>query len=118
MENFHDLDLKKVGTRIRNARKKHGLTQAKAAEQAVISSQFWSLVETGKERASVNTYLLIADMFGLTLDDFFYDDANTMRLHKAFSIEAILVGCTDSEKAIIGETVLALRDAFERNRHI
>ena len=116
MENFYDIDLKKVGARIRSARKTLGLTQAKAAERAFITSQFWSLVETGHERASVNTYRQITAVIGLTLDDIFYDEATSIRLHKAFSKEGILADCTASERAIISEMMLALKEVLERNR--
>jgi len=71
MEKIHDINFKKVGARIRNERKVRGLTQAQAGEQAFISGQYWGLIELGRERASINTYLRIANMFGLTLDDFF-----------------------------------------------
>ena len=118
MEKFHDIDFKIVGTRIRNARKTKGLTQEKAAEKAFISGQFWSLVELGHERASVNTYRRIAAVLSLTLDDLFYDEATSLRLHKAFSKEGILADCTVSEKAVISETMLALKSILERNRRL
>lgn len=118
MEKMYAVDLKQVGVRIREARRKIGLTQASAAELASISSQYWSLLETGKERASVTTYKRIADIIGLTFDDIFYDDALTMHLNKTFSKEGILDGCTDFEKMIIGETVLALKNVLTRNRFV
>ena len=116
MENFHDIDFKTVGARIRNARKTQGLTQEKAAEMAFITGQFWSLVESGRTRASVNTYRQITAVLGLTLDDIFYDDMVNIRLHKSFSKEELLTGCTVIEKAIISETMLALKGILERNR--
>lgn len=118
MENFHDIDFKTVGTRIRNARKALNLTQENAAERAFITGQFWSLLESGRVRASINTYRQIAAVLGVTLDDIFYDDATSIRLHKAFSKEGLLVGCTVSEKAIISETMLALKGVLERNRRL
>ena len=116
MENYHDIDLKKVGARIRNGRKNLNLTQERAAERTFITGQFWSLVESGRERASVNTYRQIAAVLGLTLDDLFYDDATNIRLLKAFSKEGLLADCTVSEKVIITETMLALKEILERNR--
>jgi len=116
MENYHEIDFKKVGARIRNARKKLNLTQERAAERTFITGQFWSLLESGRERASVNTYRQIAAVLGLTLDDIFYDDATSIRLLKAFSKEGLLADCTVSEKAIITETMLALKEILERNR--
>lgn len=116
MENFHEIDLKEVGKRIRNARKKSGLSQEKAAHMAYITGQFWSRLELGYERASVNTYRQIAAVLELTLDDILYDDATSIRLQKAFSREGILADCTSKEKAIISETMFALKGILERNR--
>ena len=116
MTNFYEIDFKVVGARIRSARKELGLTQEKAAELAFITGQFWSLVESGRERASINTYRQIAAVLGLTLDDLFYDDAMALRIHKSFSRDGLLVGCTDYEKLILGEAFLALKLILERNR--
>lgn len=118
MENFYEIDFKEVGERIRNARKNLSLTQEEAAERAFITGQFWSRLELGHERASMNTYRQIAAVIGLTLDDIFYDDATGIRLQKAFSKESILDGCTVSEKAIISEMMLALKEVLERNRSV
>jgi len=116
MENYHEVDLKMVGERIRRARKNLRLTQAKASDMAYISSQYWSRIELGHERASVTTYRQIAAVLELTLDDLFYDDATSTRIRKAFSMEGMLVGCTATEKAIIGESMLALKGILERYR--
>ena len=116
MENHHCVDLKKVGDRIRNARKKKGFSQERAAEYAFISGQYWSAVERGDDRASVTTYMQIAFVLDLTLDDIFYDEAVNLRLRKAFSIEKMVEGCTVSEKAVISEAMLALKEILERNR--
>jgi Predicted transcriptional regulators len=115
MGNFHEIDLKVVGGRIRNARKALNLTQEKAAELSFITGQFWSLLESGRERASINTYLQIATVLGLTLDDLFYDDAVALRLHKSFSCEGLLADCSDYEKAILSESLLALKTILKRN---
>jgi len=116
VENFFKIDLKVVGARIRSARRELGLTQEKAAELSFITGQFWSLLESGRERASINTYLQIAAILGLTLDDLFYDDAMALRVHKSFSYEGLLADCSDYEKAILSESLFALKTILERNR--
>ena len=116
MANFHEIDFKVVGARIRSARKELGLTQEKAAELAFITGQFWSLIESGRERASINTYRQIAAVLGLTLDDLFYDEMMAQRAHKAFSRDGLLFGCTDYEKLVLSEAFLALKKILERNR--
>jgi transcriptional regulator with XRE-family HTH domain len=115
MEKFRKIDFKIVGARIRKARKELKLTQEKAAEYSFITSQFWSLLETGRVRASVNTYWQIASVFGITLDDLFYEDTVTMRIRNAFSRDELLADCTEYEKAIIGEAFLALKGILKKN---
>ena len=118
MENYHEIDLKEVGERIRSARKILGLSQDEAAHRAYITNQFGSRLELGHERASVNTYRQIAAVLELTLDDIFYDDATSIRLHKAFSKEGIIAECTVFEKAVISEMIFALKGILERNRSV
>ena len=116
MKIIYETDLKKIGSRIRYARNKLRITQEHAAEQMSKTGQYWCLIETGKERASICTYQQICKILGLTLNDIFYDDAANMLLHKAFAKESLLLDCTDNEKAIISEIVLALKDSLKRNR--
>jgi len=115
MKDFQNIDLKMVGERIRNARKKLNLTQEKAAERASISSGLWSHLELGNQRAGLRAYWQIAAALDLTLDDIFLDDVTSARLHKAFSEEGILDACTALEKAIISEMMFALKEILERN---
>jgi len=116
MQKKHVPDLKLVGRRIRDARHALCLTQEKAAEQTELTGQYWSLLETGRERGSVAAYLQIANALGLTLDDLFYDAVTNIRIQKAFSYEGLLSDCTDAEKAILKEMVFALKDILSRNR--
>ena len=116
MENYFAIDFKKVGVRIRTARKAHKLTQVEAAEICFITGQYWSAIESGRKRASVNTYRQIAAILGLTLDDIFYDDANTMRVRRGYTEGGVFADCTDDEKTIISEMLLALKEILERNR--
>jgi transcriptional regulator with XRE-family HTH domain len=116
MEKNHEIDLKIVGGRIRSARQGLGLTQEKAAERTDITGQYWSLLETGRERGSVSTYLQIADALDLTLDDLFYDGIDVLRTEKALLQGDILVDCTAGERQIISETVHALKAALMRTR--
>ena len=116
MERNIVIDFKVAGARIRNARQRLGLTQEKAAERTTLTGQYWSLLETGRERGSINTYLQIAATLDVTLDDIFYEDAQMLRVRKVLLQDGFLDNCTAGEKAIISETMLALRSALERNR--
>jgi|GEM_PF-1112768 len=116
MENIYEIDFKEVGARIRAARKKQGLTQARAAELALLTGHYWSRIEQGHERASVSAYRMMVTVVGLTLDDIFYDDAARLRLHKAFTMESIFKDCTVSERAILSEAIRALKDILVNSR--
>jgi transcriptional regulator with XRE-family HTH domain len=116
MEKNHETDLKIVGGRIRAARQRLGLTQEKAAERTDITGQYWSLLETGRERGSVSTYLQIAAALDLTLDDIFYEEIGIKRTEKGLLRGDILVDCTAEERQIISETVYALKSALRRTR--
>ena len=118
MEKKYELNLQVVGRRIREARRNLRLTQEKAAERTELTGQYWSLLETGRERGSIIAYLQIAAALGLTLDDLFYDDVTNTRIQKAFSNEASLKDCTSVEKSIILETLFALKGILERNREL
>lgn len=116
MENNHDINLRKVGERIRNARKALNLSQEKAAERASITGQYWSCLELGHDRASVDAYLRIATVLGLTLNDLFYDDAMIMHVRKSFSRDGLLADCTEFEKAVISESLIAFKLILMRCR--
>jgi transcriptional regulator with XRE-family HTH domain len=109
-------DRQSVGRRIRKERERLGLTQERVAERTEFTGQYWSLIERGSYQGSVGTYLQIASALGVTLDDLFYDDAETTRVLKAYSKDILLIGCTSSEKIIISETLLAMRAILEKNR--
>ena len=103
MERNIVIDFKVAGARIRNARQRLGLTQEKAAERTTLTGQYWSLLETGRERGSINTYLQIAAALDVTLDDIFYEDAQMLRVRIVLFQDGFLGNCTDGEKAIISE---------------
>lgn len=116
MEKNFELDLKIAGGRIRKRRQELGLTQEKAAERTSITGQYWSLLETGRERGSISTYLQIAVALDLTLDDIFYERNQILLTQKTLSQEEIFSDCTDAEKAVISETLLALKSALKQIR--
>ena len=61
-----------LGKRIREIRKKIGVTQEKLAFKAKISPSFLSHVERGTKKASLETMKKIADGLGVPVQDLFY----------------------------------------------
>jgi transcriptional regulator with XRE-family HTH domain len=116
MENYHEIDFKAVGARIKNARRKLKFTQEKVAENAFITSQFLSRLENGHESAKIGTYRQIASVLGLTLDDLFYENAELMRIHKNSSFDGFMADCTPSERAMLADLMVAVKKVLIRAR--
>ena len=62
---------KQVGKKIKEIRKKIGITQEKAAELANINAYFYGEIERGSKRASLKTLKKISDAFNVSLADIF-----------------------------------------------
>ena len=58
-----------VGNRVREARKRQGMTQQALAEQAAISPTFLSLQESGGRKGSLDTYHRLASALDLDFGD-------------------------------------------------
>ena len=74
---------KQVGQRIKDLRKKRGLTQEKLAELSGIDAKHLQLMESNRPSNSrVDTIQYIANAFGLSISDFFADDSFEEDLEK------------------------------------
>ncbi|MFQ5849997.1 MAG: helix-turn-helix domain-containing protein [Candidatus Binatia bacterium] len=58
-----------LGARIREIRKKHGLSQDGLAERAGISAQYVSNIERGKENPTLDLLLQLADALKVSLGE-------------------------------------------------
>jgi len=63
--------LKELGERIRELRKKKGLSQLRLAYRAEISKTYLSDLERGKRNPSIGLLLRIAEALGVSLTDLF-----------------------------------------------
>ena len=61
-------NLKEAGERIKELRKANNMTQAGAAEKLNVSREHISRIETGKEAASIDLYIDMAELYGCSLD--------------------------------------------------
>jgi transcriptional regulator with XRE-family HTH domain len=62
---------KQIGLRLRELRKKRGLSQEQAAAQAGITTSHLSNIESGKENPTVDTFTGLASTLGVSLSDIF-----------------------------------------------
>ncbi len=81
------MDLKKsFGRRVKELRKKSGLTQEELAEKTELSVTFIGLVERGVNIPSVKTCDKIAKALGVSLDELFYFQRDDKRMNMIKSL--------------------------------
>ena len=118
MKNYFRADFVRTGKKIKLARQKLKKTQEEISEIAGISAQYWSAVETGRDRGSITTYLKVASALGLTLNDLFYDNADLIRSNSPKGWEEFLSDLTEYEKSVLTGTILAAKVAIIRSRKL
>lgn len=77
MENYK-LNTFAFGKKVKAAREKLGVTQAKLAEIIHISTNFLGDIERGKKLPSVNKLILLANTLKVSLDSLFCDSLDNM----------------------------------------
>lgn len=71
-----EIDYRKIGIRIREARKKRGLTQEQASELCDITSSFYGNIERGDKKMSVETLVKIARGLSVSTDQLLFGNEN------------------------------------------
>ncbi len=99
------VDYVSLGKRIREARKKKHLTQARLAEMSGIEPSNISHIERAATKLSLPTLIHIANALELTLDELVYDSLIKSAHVSLASIDALLHDCTASELKAIAEVV-------------
>lgn len=64
-------NLKNLGSRIQELRKKNNLTQSELAEKIGLSTNFIGMVERGERNTSVDKIFKLAKAFNISLAQFF-----------------------------------------------
>lgn len=81
-------DITQTGNRIRELRMKEGKTQEQVAAEAGICIRTYRVVEQGRRGCSIDTLLLLAEYFGVSLD-FLIKGSKT---GAAFDLEKLIFG--------------------------
>lgn len=118
MEKEFSIELRIVGARIRKARKRLQLTQEAAAERTNLTGQYWSLIETGRYRGSIQTYMQITSALGITLNDIFYDDTDFLHIQPPKGVADMLSDLTGYETEVLLRTLTGLRKALIESRNL
>ncbi len=107
-----------LGKRISEVRKQQGLSQEELARLADVSSQYISMVETGKKKASLQTVVSIADSLGITVDELLVGNQMNDPVEYLTDIDMLLFDCTRYEKRVLYETMVTLKESLRTNSEL
>ena len=96
-----EINYKKIGARIRTARKRKGYTQEFVSEKSGLSVSHTSNIETGSTKLSLPTLVCIANVLFVSVDQLLCDNVECS--HHVFQQEAqqILSECSESKIRIL-----------------
>ena len=99
------IDYVSLGKRIRDIRKKKGLTQALLAEKSGVEPSNVSHIERAATKLSLPTLVSIANALEVSLDELVYDSLIKNAHISISSIDALLDDCTATELKAIAEVI-------------
>ena len=111
-----DLDYIALGSRIRNLRKKRGLTQQLLAEQVEIETSNISHIERGASKVGLSTLVRIANALGVSLDDLVCDSIMCEKDVFDHDIAEELKDCSPEEIRMISDMVKVLKTTLRRHK--
>ena len=97
-----DIDYKAIGNRIRKLRTKRHETQENVSERAQLTPVHYSHIETGNTKASLPTFIKIANALEVGVDALLADNLHHVEHVSLQEMDELLADCTDSEaKALV-----------------
>ena len=100
-------DMRKIGNKMLELRKRVGLTQAELAERAGLSDRTFADIERGNVNMRIETLLKICDALGVTPDAVLTEENTSLQIKQELIAEKFSV-CSEKEK----QTALELIDTY------
>ena len=111
----NEIDYGTIGTRVRAARKKLGLTQEELANRTELTVPYISNIENNHTKISLVTIASIANALDTTIDSLMYDNLKVLTTQYDADIKDVVDDCTDQEKCIILDMVKQLKKSLRDN---
>ena len=104
------VDYSKIGNRIKEYRRKKGLTQEALANMVSVDYRHISSIENGRKYPSLELVILIANALGISTDDMLTDVLNV--IPPKDELHTLLTGCSKTEESIIIKTIKFTKELF------
>ena len=109
---------KLIGSRIRELREQQHLSQADLASEVNVSVSYISHIENGNKQASIEIYITIANVLGVTVDELLYGNQVNDPTAYQTDMDIILSDCNNFEKKVIYEMSKTLKMIIRDNIHL
>ena len=115
MRTYGSIDNNLIGLRIKEIRKRRGITQAQLAEMTDLSVPYVSYIENGKKKISLETLIRTCNALEVTLDDLLAGTQTSNRMDYQTDIGLLLRDCSTEERRFLFEVIKANREILHRN---
>ena len=115
MRTYGSIDNNLIGLRIKEIRKRRGITQAQLAEMTDLSVPYVSYLENGKKKISLETLIRTCNALEVTLDDLLAGTQTSNRMDYQTDIGLLLRDCSAEERRFLFEVIKANREILHRN---
>ena len=95
------IDWLQIGSKTAEMRRSRNITQQQLAELTGLSDVYVGYLEQGKRHGTMDTYLLIVNTLGFTMDDLLSEYLDQRYGVMAIDIEAQMAGCEPREQDLI-----------------
>ncbi len=90
-----------IGSKIAEMRRSRNMTQQQLAELTGLSDVYIGYLEQGKRHGTMDTYLLIVNVLGFTMDDLLNEYLEMHIKTEAIDLESQMAGCEPKEQGLI-----------------
>ena len=112
----YDLDYAAIGSRIRAARKKLGISQAALAEKVEISTTHMSHIETGSTKLSLAAFVRISETLTVLADTLLFPTPSDEKTNLVAGINKDLNSCSLNDLIVLGDIVKAYVSAIKKQQ--
>lgn len=110
------LNYKVLGKRIREVRKRNGLSQATLAERVDKTPSYISYIESGIKSMSLDTFVLIANALDASPDRLLMEQATSTKRCASEEMTRLLSDCTPNEILILLDVLKSLKTSLKEHR--
>lgn len=112
-----ELDLVRLGKRIKAARKRRGLSQLALSEALDCTPNHLSFIENGNRSLSLAKFVQLANVLSVSADELLMDSLDNTAEAMDHEYSSITTDCSEREKLMILDIIFAVKEVLNENRH-